>query len=114
MSLNPQRSSLFCCMLIALAGTAFSQAFSNSATDDWMMGFHDSRHTGTSSEIINAPLTQSWTWKDTLANDVNNTAYNQAYGLTRDYWLPLFYRGKIFLQGGLNSAEIFCLSASGQ
>jgi outer membrane protein assembly factor BamB len=79
------------------------------AADDWVMAMHDSRHTGRTSEIASAPLTLAWTWTDPIAYD-NSTQFHP----TMHFWLPIFYRGLICVQGGLNANRVFCLNpASG-
>src|SRR5580704_5170534 len=75
--------------------------------DDWVMGFHDSRHTGQTSEVVTPPLSLAWTWKDTLPYDTGDGGkfYPQPY-----FWLPLYYQGNVYLQGGNNANRVFCLN----
>ena len=75
--------------------------------DDWVMAFHDSRHTGQSSEVVTPPLTLAWTWKDTLTYDTGDGGKFTPLG---SYWLPVYYQGKIYLQGGNNANRVFCLN----
>jgi outer membrane protein assembly factor BamB len=81
---------------ILLAGVVFA--------DDWPMAFHDSSHSGRSSEILTAPLTLAWTWKDSLPYD-NDTKWHPA----PFPWLPIYYRGRIYIQGGLNANRLFAI-----
>ena len=81
--------------------------------DNWVMGFRDAAHTGTSTGIVNTPLNLAWTWHDT--NEVDNNNNGSSYdGDDPEYWLPLYYNNKIFLQGGLNSNRIWVLSSYGR
>jgi len=71
------------------------------------MGFHDSRHTGQTSEVVTPPLTLAWTWQDSLTYDTGNKGQFTPGGY---FWLPIYYQGKLYLQGGNNANRIFCLN----
>src|SRR5947207_2376450 len=73
--------------------------------DDWVMAFHDSRHTGQTSEVVSAPLTLAWTWVDTDPYD-NSTRWNPS----QRFWLPIYYKGKVCFQGGRNANRLICLN----
>ena len=75
--------------------------------DDWVMAFHDSRHTGQTSEVVTTPLTLAWTWRDTNAYDTKPQWYPGPH-----QWYPIFYQGKICIEGGLNPNRVFCLNPS--
>jgi hypothetical protein len=91
-------------MLVAF-GLASQPAHAYS--DDWVMGFHDSRHTGQTSEVVTPPLTVAWKWKDTYAYDNGNGG---RFSPQQRFWLPIYYRGKVCIQGGLNANRVFCLN----
>jgi hypothetical protein len=74
--------------------------------EDWVMAYHDAAHTGASAELLNGPLTQSWTWTDTIAFD-NGTGTGSPSG--GYIWFPIYYRGKLYFTGGLNINKTFCL-----
>ena len=74
------------------------------AADDWPMAFHDAQHSGRTAEIVTPPLTVAWTWKDTLAYDNDPKWKKQPYP-----WLPIFYQGRLYIQGGLNANRLFVL-----
>ncbi|HTX38077.1 MAG TPA: PQQ-binding-like beta-propeller repeat protein, partial [Bryobacteraceae bacterium] len=80
---------------------------SRARADDWVMAFHDARHTGQTSEVVTPPLTLAWTWKDTEAYDLgdNGKFVPQPY-----FWLPIYYQGQVYLQGGNNANRVFCLN----
>src|ERR1051325_6442589 len=69
------------------------------------MAYHDSRHTGQTSEVVTAPLTLAWSWVDTIAYD-NSSQFHPSF----HYWLPIFYRGLLCFQGGTNANRMFCLN----
>ncbi len=71
------------------------------------MAFHDSRHTGQTSEVVAPPLTLAWTWHDTLAYD---TGDGGKFPPLAYFWLPIYYHGKIYLQGGNNANRVFCFN----
>jgi outer membrane protein assembly factor BamB len=75
------------------------------AADDWVMAFHDSRHTGQTSEVVTSPLTLAWLWTDPSSYDTSSQFHPSQH-----YWLPIFYQGKICFQGGLNANRVFCLN----
>lgn len=80
---------------------SFGPAFS---ADDWNMAFHDSRHTGQTSEVVTAPLTLAWQWTDPVAYD-NGSQFHP----TQHYWMPIFHQGKVCIKGGKNANRVFCL-----
>src|SRR5580658_9016328 len=93
---------------IALAlSVAFISLLPRAYADDWVMAFHDSRHTGQSSEVVAPPLALAWTWKDTNSYDTGNGGQftPQPY-----FWLPIYYQGNVYLQGGNNADMVFCLN----
>jgi outer membrane protein assembly factor BamB len=71
------------------------------------MAFHDARHSGRSSEVLSTPLTLAWTWKDTAAYDNDPKWHPQPFP-----WLPIYYQGRIYIQGGLNANRLFALDPS--
>src|SRR5438270_584748 len=76
-------------------------------SDDWVMGFHDGRHTGQTSEVVTPPMGLAWTWKDTYPYDNGNGGQ---FAPQPAFWLPVYYRGKLCFQGGLNANRVFCLN----
>jgi outer membrane protein assembly factor BamB len=94
--------------MLVVFGLASQQA--QAYSDDWVMGFHDSRHTGQTSEVVTPPLNLLWTWKDTYTYDNGNGGQ---FKPTKAFWLPIFYQGKVCFQGGLNANRVFCLNADG-
>jgi len=93
--------------MVVLFGLASQRA--QAYSDDWVMGFHDSRHTGQTSEVVTPPLTVAWTWKDTYAYDNGNGG---KFHPQAAFWLPIYYKGKVCFQGGLNANRVFCLNPS--
>ena len=74
------------------------------------MAFHDSRHSGRSAEVVTPPLTLAWIWKDAIAYDNDPKWKKQAFP-----WLPVYYRGRLYFQGGMNANRLFALDpASGK
>src|SRR5450432_942972 len=71
--------------------------------DDWVMAFHDSRHTGQSPEVVTPPMTVAWTWRDTEPYDTGNGG---KFIPQKRFWLPVYYRGKICFQGGNNANRV--------
>src|SRR5437879_1889531 len=74
------------------------------AADDWPMAFHDAQHSGRSAEIVTPPLTLAWTWKDTIAYD-NDPKWVRV----PNPWLPIFYQGRVYIQGGPNANRLFAI-----
>src|SRR5258706_12257467 len=100
--------ALVCGRYIALAmSVAFGLLSQPAYADDWVMAFHDSRHTGQTSEVVTPPMTVAWTWKDTQFYD--NGAGGKFIPQHR-FWLPVYYRGKLCFQGGNNANRVFCLN----
>jgi len=91
--------------LLVVFGLATQQA--QAYADDWVMGFHDSRHTGQTSEVVTPPLTVAWTWRDTYAYDSGNGGTMKPLPA---FWLPIYYKGKVCFQGGPNANRVFCLN----
>jgi outer membrane protein assembly factor BamB len=80
------------------------------AADDWRMAFHDVQHSGRTSEILTTPLTLAWTWKDTASYDNDPRWHPQVLP-----WLPIYYQGRFYIQGGLNANRLFAIDpATGQ
>jgi len=100
----PKVAPIISCLCLALLAAAPPL---HAASDDWAMAFHDSRHTGQTSEVVTAPLTLKWTWQDTMPYD-NNPQFHP----TLHYWMPIFYRGLLCIQGGTNADRFFCLNPS--
>jgi uncharacterized repeat protein (TIGR01451 family) len=96
------------CLVLAML-VAFGGLTQRAWADDWVMAFHDSRHTGQTSEVVSPPMTVAWTWKDTEPYDAGN---GKTMILQQRFWLPIYYRGKLCLQGGNNANKIFCLNPS--
>ncbi len=96
---TPVASFRICMTMLAAAQAA------GVAVDDWVMGFHDAAHSGTSAEVVRPPLTLGWTWSSTLSADASSAT---------NYFLPIFSGGKLYLQGGRNACRVFCLDQSGQ
>lgn len=71
--------------------------------DTWPMAFHDSSHTGTSTDVVTPPLTVLWTWKDNYQFDLQKGAASPGLNL------PIAFQDKLCFQGGLNSNRLFCL-----
>jgi len=86
-----------------IAGAIGFKANAQSAADDWTMGFHDSRHSSQTSEILTPPLTLAWKWTDTLSADKSGSIM---------IWFPLFYRGNLIVRGGNASERLFSLNPS--
>ena len=78
-------------------------AFAASA-DDWPMAFHDARHSGRTAEVVAPPLTLAWTWKDSIAYDNDPKWKPQPFP-----WLPIYYQGRLYIQGGRNANRLFAL-----
>jgi outer membrane protein assembly factor BamB len=94
-------------LAVAAAYISFACALS---ADDWPMAFHDPLHSGRSSEILTTPLTLSWSWKDTAPYDNDPKWHPQPYP-----WLPIYYKGRLYIQGGLNANRVFAIDpASGK
>jgi outer membrane protein assembly factor BamB len=93
--------------LAMLAALSLASQHAHAYSDDWVMGFHDSRHTGQTSEVVTPPLTVAWTWKDTYPYDNGNGG---KFSPQNRFWLPIYYRGKVCFQGGLNANRVFCLN----
>ncbi|HJZ96845.1 MAG TPA: PQQ-binding-like beta-propeller repeat protein, partial [Candidatus Solibacter sp.] len=92
-----------------LAVVYISLAFAAFA-DDWPMAFHDPLHSGRTSEIISTPLTFAWSWKDAAPYDNDPKWNKQPFP-----WLPIYYQGRIYIQGGLNANRLFAIDpASGK
>jgi outer membrane protein assembly factor BamB len=94
--------------MLVTFGLASQQA--QAYSDDWVMGFHDGRHTGQTSEVVTPPLTVAWTWKDTIAYDNGTLGNGVQVTPQKAFWLPLYYGGKVCFQGGLNANRVFCLN----
>jgi outer membrane protein assembly factor BamB len=88
---------------LATAAVYIFCAYAASA-DDWPVAFHDSLHSGRSSEVLATPLTLAWTWKDTAAYDNDPKWHAQPYP-----WLPIYYKGRLYIQGGLNANRVFAI-----
>jgi outer membrane protein assembly factor BamB len=93
--------------LAMLAALSLASQPAHAYSDDWVMGFHDSRHTGQTSEVVTPPLTVAWTWKDTYTYDNGGGG---KFTPQNRFWLPVYYRGKVCFQGGLNANRVFCLN----
>src|SRR5947209_12073942 len=89
----------------ALAVLAAFGLLSRAYADDWVMAFHDSRHTGHASEVVTPPMTLAWTWVDTEPYD---TGAGGKFVPQSRFWLPVYYRGKLCVQGGNNANRVFC------
>ena len=72
------------------------------------MAFHDPGHSGTTSNSLSPPLTLAWTWTDPLTYDTVTFPPGTGY-----FWLPVYYRGHLYVQGGNNANRLFELSPSG-
>jgi outer membrane protein assembly factor BamB len=70
--------------------------------DAWAMAFHDSQHTGRSTDIVTPPLEVLWQWKDNHQFDLGNSYGGFTY-------LPIAYQDKVCFQGGLNANRFICL-----
>jgi outer membrane protein assembly factor BamB len=79
-------------------------ALAASAADDWPMAFHDARHSGRTAEVVTPPLTLAWTWKDSIAYDNDPKWASQSFP-----WLPIYYQGRLYVQGGLNANRLFAI-----
>jgi len=84
----------------------FFSLLARADADDWVMAFHDSRHTGQTSEVVTPPLTLVWTWKDPNAYDTGAGPMSPQ----KNFWLPIYYRGSLYVQGGNNANRVFCLN----
>jgi outer membrane protein assembly factor BamB len=93
--------------LTMLTALSLASQQAHAYSDDWVMGFHDSRHTGQTSEVVTPPLTVAWTWKDTYPYDNGNGG---KFTPENRFWLPIYYRGRVCFQGGLNADRVFCLN----
>jgi outer membrane protein assembly factor BamB len=76
----------------------------SAVADDWPMAFHDARHSGRTSEILTTPLTLAWTWHDTETYDIDPRWHPAPYP-----WLPIYYQGRLYIQGGLNANRLFAI-----
>jgi outer membrane protein assembly factor BamB len=94
-------------VVVAMLAVFPLQPSLKAAGDDWPMAFHDPSHSGRSTEVVIPPLALAWTWRDTAAYD-NDSKWN-----LRPYpWLPIFYHGRLYIQGGMNANRLFALDPS--
>src|ERR1700730_12967584 len=101
-------SALVCGRYVALTMlVAFALLSQRAYADDWVMAFHDSRHTGQTSEVVTPPMSVAWTWVDTEPYD---TGSGGKLIPQKHFWLPVYYRGKLCFQGGNNANRVFCLN----
>jgi outer membrane protein assembly factor BamB len=102
-------SSASLCLARFLPAVLFSAVFLFAlpayAADDWVMAFHDSRHTGQTSEVVTAPMTLAWQWTNTNSYDTSSQFHP-----SQRYFLPIFYQGRICFQGGQNANRVSCLN----
>jgi uncharacterized repeat protein (TIGR01451 family) len=102
--------ALVCGRYLALAmSVALGLLTQGAYADDWVMAFHDSRHTGQTPEVVTPPMTVAWTWRDTEPYDTGNGG--KFFPLSA-FWLPIYYQGKLCVQGGNNANRVFCLNPS--
>jgi outer membrane protein assembly factor BamB len=76
------------------------------------MAFHDGQHSGTSSEVLKPPMTLAWKWTDPLDYDNGrNEAPEHTFIPIPAFWMPIYSKGKLYLQGGQNANRLFALNA---
>jgi outer membrane protein assembly factor BamB len=84
--------------------TKWYSASAGKVWDSWQVAFHDSQHTGRTTDVVLPPLKALWIWKD-------NNLFDLAHGYNGFYPNSLIaYQNEVCFQGGLNANRVICLN----